>query len=44
VLGRLDRCPFQKLLIELAGPERFLLDLSDAPELVNGLIEAMDAR
>jgi len=44
VLGRVDRCPFQKLLIELAGPERFLVDLSDAPALVDELIETMDSR
>jgi len=44
VLGRVDRCPFQKLLIELAGPERFLIDLVTDPDPVQELIEVMDAK
>jgi uroporphyrinogen-III decarboxylase len=44
VLGRVDRSPFQKILIELAGPERFLLDLSSEPEPVLELLEALDRR
>lgn len=44
VLGRVDRCPFQKLLIELAGPERFLIDLSTDPEPPLELLEAMDRK
>jgi len=44
VLGRVDRSPYQKLLIELAGPERLLLDLHTEPEPVLELIEAMDRR
>ena len=44
VLGRLDRSPYQKLLVELAGPERFLTDLYLEPEPVLALLEAMDRR
>ena len=44
VIGRMDRCPYQKLLIELAGPERFLIDLYTDPEPVLDLLEAMDRR
>ena len=44
VLGRVDRSPYQKLLIELAGPERFLLDLYTTPEPVLELMAAMDRR
>jgi len=41
VLGRVDRSPYQKLLIELAGPERFLIDLYTESDPVVGLIELM---
>lgn len=44
VLGRVDRSPYQKLLIELVGPEKFLLDLYTDPEPVLELMEVMDAR
>lgn len=44
VLGRVDRCPFQKLLIELAGPEQFLVDLQTNPEPVEDLLEVMDSK
>jgi hypothetical protein len=44
VLGRVDRSPYQKLLIELAGPEQFLIDLADTPAPVSEVIETMDAR
>ena len=44
VLGRLDRTPYQKLLIELAGPERFLVDLYTDPEPVTELMDAMNRR
>lgn len=44
VLGRLDRSPFQKLLMELAGPERFLEDYCTQRELVTPLLEAMAQR
>jgi len=44
VLGRVDRAPYQKLLMELAGPERFLEDLHTEPEPVTELLEAMTRR
>ncbi|MGI6706677.1 MAG: uroporphyrinogen decarboxylase family protein [Clostridia bacterium] len=44
VLGRVDRCPYQKILIELAGAERFLIDLYTNPEPVLELMEAMDRK
>lgn len=44
VLARVDRSPFQKLLIELAGPERLLVDLRTDPEPVLRLLDALDRR
>ena len=44
VLGRIDRCPYQKLLIELAGPERFLMDLYTDPGPVTELLQVMSGR
>jgi hypothetical protein len=44
VLGRVDRAPYQKLLIELADPEQFLVDLYTDPGPAMELMEAMDAR
>ena len=44
VLGRVDRSPYQKLLIELAGPERFLTDLLVNPKPVIELMEVIDAK
>ena len=44
VLGRIDRTPYQKMLIELAGPERFFIDLYTNPELVISTMEAMNKR
>jgi uroporphyrinogen-III decarboxylase len=44
VLGRLDRAPYQKMLIELAGPEQFLLDLHTDPDPVLELLDAMARR
>jgi uroporphyrinogen-III decarboxylase len=44
ILGRVDRCPFQKLLIELAGPERFFVDLATDAEPALELVEAMDRK
>jgi hypothetical protein len=44
VFSRLDRSPYQKLLIELAGPERFLVDLyTDAGPAIE-LMEAIENR
>jgi hypothetical protein len=39
-----DRSPFQKLLIELCGPQRLHLDYADDPALVDGLLQAMAAK
>jgi hypothetical protein len=44
VLGRVDRSPYQKVLVELAGPERFLVDLQTDPEPVGELLEAIERR
>lgn len=44
VLSRLDRSGYQKLMLELVGPERFLLDFFDFPELISSLIETIDER
>jgi len=41
MLGRLDRSPYQKCLIELAGPEQFLIDLYTDEEVVEPLLELM---
>jgi len=41
LLGRVDRSPYQKLLIELAGPEKFLMDLLTTPEPIEELMEVM---
>jgi hypothetical protein len=44
VLGRVDRSPYQKVLIELAGPERFLMDLATDLDPVGELLAALDRR
>lgn len=44
VLGRLDRSPYQKLLMELAGPEQFFEDLHTECGPVLELLEAMTHR
>lgn len=44
MLGRLDRSPYQKCLIELAGPEQFLVDLFTDTEEVEALLEVMDEK
>jgi len=44
VLGRMDRCPYQKILIELAGPERFLIDLFTNQKPVLELMDAMEQK
>jgi hypothetical protein len=44
VMGRMDRTPYQKLLLELAGGEQFLMDLYDDPEPVEELMEALGKR
>jgi hypothetical protein len=42
VLGRVDRSPYQKCLIELVGPEKFLVDLHTDPEPSLELMAAID--
>ena len=44
LLGRLDRSPYQKLLIELAGAEKFLVDLYTDPDPVLELMHAMETK
>ena len=44
VLGRIDRQPYQKLLTELANPEKILVDLYTDPVPVLELMETMDAK
>ena len=44
ILGRVDRCPFQMLLVQLAGPERFLVDLQTDPDPVLSLLEALNRK
>lgn len=44
VLGRVDRTPYQKLLLELVGGEQFLMDLYENPEPVEELMEALYRR
>lgn len=41
VLGRLDRTPYQKLMLELVGGEKFLMDLYEDPEPVEELMDAL---
>lgn len=41
LFGRLDRSPYQKCLIELAGAERFLIDLHTDPDPVEELLAAL---
>lgn len=44
VLGRLDRSPFQKLLIELADPETFLVDYLTEPGPIETLLAMLEER
>lgn len=44
VLGRLDRSPFQKCLIELANPETMLMDVMDASEPLLELMDVLSTR
>lgn len=44
IFSRLDRSPYQKLLIELARPEKFLVDLHTTPRLVEPLLEVLGHR
>lgn len=42
VLGRVDRSPYQKLLIELANPEKFLMSIYTDSAPIDELIETMN--
>ncbi len=44
VLARLDRSPFQKLLVELADPQRFLMDVTTGESAALSLLEAIRER
>ncbi|MDR1579692.1 MAG: hypothetical protein LBS35_04995 [Synergistaceae bacterium] len=44
LLGRLDRSPYQKLLLEFVGGERFLVDIFEETEAVEELMDAMYLR
>lgn len=44
VLGRMDRNPYQKCLIELAGPEQFLVDLFTEPGIVIPLLDLINEK
>lgn len=44
VLGRIDRSPYQKLLIELVKPEKFLVDLLIDPEPIDELMQTIAHR
>jgi hypothetical protein len=44
VLGRLDRNPYQKLMVEFVGAEQFLVDLYTDPEPVLEVLYAMEKR
>ena len=44
VIGRVDRTPYQKLMLELVGGEQFLMDLYEEPEAVEELMDAMYRR
>ena len=44
LLGRMGRCPIQRLSIEMAGVERVALDLHDHPKVVEGFLEALDEK
>lgn len=44
VVARIDRSPLQKMLIELAGPERLFLDLNDNRHLVEDLLCSIEKK
>ncbi len=44
VLGRLDRSPFQKLLIELADPQQFLVDYMTGPGPIETLLAMLEEK
>lgn len=44
LFATIDRAPFQRILYELAGPERLLVDVLESPDLVEGLLEILDKK
>jgi len=44
VLGRLDRSPFQKLLIELSNPQDFLVEYMTEPEPIETLLAMLEEK
>jgi hypothetical protein len=44
ILGRIDRAPYQKLIVELTKPENFFIDLFTNPGPIEELIQAMAFR
>ena len=44
LFGRLDRTPYQKLLVELAHPEKLIMDLHENPGPVEELMQVLGAR
>ena len=44
VIGRLDRSPFQKLLIELSDPQIFLMEYMTEPGVIETLLEMLEER
>jgi len=44
LLGRVDRSPYQKLLIELVSPEQFLMDIYINPAPIEELMQVIDSR
>lgn len=44
VLARLDRSPFQKLLVELVGPDQLFFDLADDDGTLEELMSAMEEK
>lgn len=41
VFANVERSPFQKTLLELAGPERLMMDLFDAPGMVEDFLKVL---
>ena len=44
LLASMERCPIQHLSIKLAGLERLAFDLHDEPQVVEGLLDAMEKK
>lgn len=44
LLGRVDRSPYQKLMIELVDPEQFMVDVYINPSPIEDLMQTIDSR